>query len=762
MAPLTLAHLVPGPAEHGVVRHGVTLHPHLGDAELLRPGTLEDLPEGALAGRTVLAQVTDRLLARQPAGALPAWRRACAGAARVTVVLHDLPQASDGRWRADRVRLYAALAAGTDAVVVASEHERLLLRAAVRHARGGLVADAVDRRTHVVPLPVDPLPGAVTPDRPPVEPRAGGPRSVVTLGYLYPGKGLEQVIDATAAAAREPALRHVPVVGRNLGRASRGHEDLPDLLADRARRAGVSWSTTGWVADEALPGLLAAATVPVAGHQHVSASGSIATWLAAGRRPLVLRSRYTSELAHRLPGAVQLVEPGGLARAVTTALLDPDLTWLGEGVTLGPSSPEAARAVREVADRPACTVVVPYYRDQPMLDLVLARLDAQRGVLGGLEVVVADDGSPTEPVLRPVRLPVTVVRQPDLGFRLAAARNLGATRAQGRVIVFLDGDTAPEDDYVATLQRACLEGPTLAVGRRRHARLGGAGTDQDWPPSACLTEPGWLREGYAATRDLRDADDTSFRYVIGAVSAISRDVFEAVGGYDETLTGYGGEDWDLAWRAWLAGARLRHEPAALAWHDGPDLAGRHEGDAAGLARLKNAETAALAERIPHPLVRGRGWHHTQPDVVAVLGPGCASWSPGQLVVVVEALLRLGDLGVWVPHPAPVPPDPRVHRGDPPGRVLARCRAVVEVTRPEAVLRLPWPPGPAHLTLGAPPGADLDDAGDNRDSGVRVRSTRREGEARWEGAPAPTLGLPGRWVEPVPADVVVEHWRQRHP
>ncbi len=108
----------------------------------------------------------------------------------------------------------------------------------------------------------------------------------------------------------------------------------------------------------------------------------------------------------------------------------------------------------------------------------------------------------------------------------------------------------------------------LAVGRRRHADLSGDGRE--------LPEPAWLREAYAASRDLLDADGRSFRFVISAVMACRRELFEDLGGFDERFVGYGGEDWDLAYRAWNAGAVLVHEPAAVAWHDGPDWAGRPE------------------------------------------------------------------------------------------------------------------------------------------------------------------------------------------
>ncbi|WP_156875708.1 glycosyltransferase [Ornithinimicrobium pekingense] len=760
---MTLLHVVPGPEAHGVVRHGLLVHPHLGGADLLRPGRLDDLGGDALAARTVVVQATDRVLAADPVTAVEVWHRVTGPAARVTVVLHDLPQASDGRWRAARTRLYATLAAHSDDVVVASEHERLLLAAALRHERPE-AADAVLARVHVIPLPVQR--SAAAEPRPHVQDRA--PASVVTLGYVYPGKGLEEVVDAAARAARDPRLEGRAVEVRNLGRASDGHEDLPARLADRARAAGVRWSTSGWVDDDDLPAALAAATVPVAAHRHLSASGSISTWLAAGRRPVVLRSRYTEELAARMPDAVTLVLPDGLAEALVSALQDPSGTWLGPQVRLGPDAAGAGARLAEVAHGPAVSVVVPYYRNQELLDLLLRRVAAQAGVAGGLEVVVADDGSPRPPETGSAgQVPVRVVRQEDRGFRAGAARNLGARAARGRVLAFLDGDTVPDDDYLATLQQACLGGTVLAVGRRRHADLRGllrgAGREGavPWPPAEPLPEPGWLTQGYAATQDLEAADDTSFRFVISAVMGVGRPLWEAVGGFDEELVGYGGEDWDLAWRAWLAGARLRHLPAAVAWHDGADLGGRQEASAE-LARVKNAETARLAPRLPHPLVRGRGWVHDQPDVVVVLHPD--GWSAGQLVVVTESLLRQGDVGIWMPAAsleelgAEVAGSGRLHAGLPAARVRRRARALVEVDRPVAVLRLPWQPWPSDLSDADVTGDLVDEAG----SGVRVTLTRTAATARLAGhLPVPGW-LPQACVEPVPVDVVVERWRQGHP
>lgn len=257
--------------------------------------------------------------------------------------------------------------------------------------------------------------------------------------------------------------------------------------------------------------------------------------------------------------------------------------------------------------RPATvSVVVTSYEQQAQLDRTLAALHGQAD-----EVVVADDGSRTPP-----RVPagVRLVRQDDLGFRAAAARNLGAAATTGEVVVFLDADTVPEPGFVAALTQRAACRDVLAVGRRRHADLSGDGRE--------LPEPAWLTEAYAASRDLLDADGRSFRFVISAVLACSRALLDDLGGFDERYVGYGGEDWDLAYRAWNAGAVLVHERGAVAWHDGPDWAGRPQDRAA-----KDLETARLAALVPEPATRGQALPALLPDVVvdvAAYDPRCVT------------------------------------------------------------------------------------------------------------------------------------------
>jgi GT2 family glycosyltransferase len=244
---------------------------------------------------------------------------------------------------------------------------------------------------------------------------------------------------------------------------------------------------------------------------------------------------------------------------------------------------------------PRVSVIVAHYDQPGELRRTLHALAAQDYPRELLEVIVADDGSPGD-----VSVPedVVLVRQDDHGFRLAAVRNLGVRASTGDVLCFLDADTSPEPGYVRELTRLpALLPDAVTVGRRRHADFSGTSPETPVVEAAFgrgLAEPAWLAEEYERSRDLRDADDRSYRLMIGAVIACSRKLFDEAGGFDESFTSYGGEDWEWAHRMWQAGAVFAHVPAAVAWHDGPEWAER---DGSGMERA-NAQTMRLLSSIP--------------------------------------------------------------------------------------------------------------------------------------------------------------------
>ena len=301
------------------------------------------------------------------------------------------------------------------------------------------------------------------------------------------------------------------------------------------------------------------------------------------------------------------------------------------------------------ARRPFVSVIIPYYDGREQLDLVLEGLALQDYPAERFEIVVVDDGSP-EPLARPDTGPgqarIRTLRQEDRGFRAAAARNLGASVAQGEVLCFLDQDTVPGPAYLRRLIRLPATVPdALVVGRRRHVDL------RDWTPArlrSWLTgtgpaptefdPPGWLAEAYRDRADLLITDDTSYRFVISAVMSCSAQLFQEIGGFDESFTRYGGEDWELAFRAYNAGAVLAHEPTAVAWHDGPDWAER--GDPDERRRDQAEQQRALARLLPATVRIGTDPPQTPPGPaeLIVTWTNTAGIDPARLSTGVRALL----------------------------------------------------------------------------------------------------------------------------
>ncbi|MDT3329739.1 glycosyltransferase [Microbacterium sp. KSW-18] len=320
---------------------------------------------------------------------------------------------------------------------------------------------------------------------------------------------------------------------------------------------------------------------------------------------------------------------------------------------------------------PTVSVVVAHYEQPEQLARCVAALGGQDHPRDRLEVIVADDGS-TEPPRVPEG--VRLVRQADEGFRLAAARNLGAAHATGDVLVFLDADTVPEPGFIRELTRMPGLAPdVVVVGRRRHADLTGAAVVADIRPVVAgreLPEPAWLTDAYRRSRNLLEADDRSYRHTIGAVLACSRIIFDATGGFDESFRSYGGEDWEWTYRAWLKGALLAHVPQAVAWHDGPDAGARDEHDRA----RRNAEAVLLADLIPVPGSRPHGRPTDRVDVAVTAPPGA---SEGAAFVSVDSVLAAVPGSEWVDAAA---------LAEARGR-LDRVRVHVEIVRPVRVDRI---------------------------------------------------------------------------
>jgi len=306
----------PGPAGHGVVRHARVVAALAARHGVRAPGRRAELTH---------AQFTDGLYGPDVSSAADAFLGWAADAPRPLVVtLHDVPGADPDPAR-DRRRSagYSRVVAACDAVVVSAQHE------ALKVARFGT------REATVIGLPVDRWPSGGAPP-----PWADRP-TVGVLGFVYPGKGHAEAIEAAAR-------RRCPPRVVAMGGVSPGHHGMSRHLHELAVERGVELLVTGSLSDADMAAAARAVTVPLVGNPLVSASGSLATWLGCGRRPLTARGEYAAEVAERHPGAVTLFDgTAGLDAGLDEGLADPARTWLQRG----PVWPDAGLAHAELYRR---------------------------------------------------------------------------------------------------------------------------------------------------------------------------------------------------------------------------------------------------------------------------------------------------------------------------------------------------------------------------------------------------------------------------
>ncbi|MEM8902293.1 MAG: glycosyltransferase family 2 protein [Actinomycetota bacterium] len=220
--------------------------------------------------------------------------------------------------------------------------------------------------------------------------------------------------------------------------------------------------------------------------------------------------------------------------------------------------------MNEPTAAPPVVAVVVTRDGGPWLAETLAALAAQDHPR--LAVLVLDNGGEIDPT--PVvaeHLPQAVVRRltEDRGYGAAANRVAGLVEGAA-FYLFCHDDVAPEPDAVSVMvdealrSNAGIVGPKL-VGWDDPRSLQAVGATADITGvGAPLVEPGELdQEQHDRVRDVL--------WIPGAMTLVRADLFDELGGFDETIT-YLGEDLDLCWRAHVAGARVLVAPDAAARH----------------------------------------------------------------------------------------------------------------------------------------------------------------------------------------------------
>jgi glycosyltransferase involved in cell wall biosynthesis len=313
-----------GRAESGVRRYGqlIAAEVRSRDGLVLHEAEAGQIDEGAgqlsavavgLSGAQVVLMQWNRRSWGKHAGSLvrlERFRRAYRGA--LVVTLHDVFAREGLRERYVALDTWSLrwLGRAADRIVVHSHIE-------VERLRGIIPVD----KLRVIPHFVEHRELALGP----VEARArlglADRRIVTLLGFVYGRKGHRYAVEAVPQLPSDVVMVYAggPVAGRSF---------VYDLALRKAAELGLGdrFRITGYLSEEELETWLAATHLAILPFTDLSASGSISSWIAAGKPMLVSDLPGFREYEQRSPGALRFFSPteaGPLATAIRDALEGP-------------------------------------------------------------------------------------------------------------------------------------------------------------------------------------------------------------------------------------------------------------------------------------------------------------------------------------------------------------------------------------------------------------------------------------------------------
>ncbi|WP_196215766.1 glycosyltransferase [Microbacterium sp. ZXX196] len=380
------------------------------------------------------------------------------------------------------------------------------------------------------------------------------------------------------------------------------------------------------------------------------------------------------------------------------------------------------------------SVIIPAFKSKT-LEFTLASLAAQDYPEHLLEVVVLDDGGGEEPVeigeyahpnTRLIR-----VHEVNDGWGRSNATDIGIKATTGDIIYWVDSDMILFRDNVRQHAKWAHFIPEAAT-------IGDKGFIEEWDYTpeevyrkvldgtiaddydrSTLHEH-WSKEIYRKTDDLNDSDGRNYSTHMGACASVTREVYDRTFGQDTRL--HLGEDTEIAYQLWQAGAVFIPAHDALSWHMGRGTIQDHA------AKVSWHNDVHFAQRMPIPRYRRRAenrvWEVPLVTVVAEVTAETAAWARPAIDRVLnntQTDLRVVLVGPWS----------ELHEGrrrmlaDPMNELyLVRewfrsdCRVVLAEERPESVF-------PSPFRIDMPITAEL--------SSTSIHDMYRAIDTRWLGA-----------------------------
>jgi glycosyltransferase involved in cell wall biosynthesis len=165
----------------------------------------------------------------------------------------------------------------------------------------------------------------------------------------------------------------------------------------------------------------------------------------------------------------------------------------------------ATRPPYQIEEGPLVSVIIPAYNEENYLPAVIAALYNQTYL--HFEIIVVDNQSEDLTVKVATDMGARVVVNEE--YNVSRSRNMGAQAASGEILLFIDADTIPEAAFIEKAVQEIGQGAVLVS------------------PTKILTDFPFIYSVFKLV------NETAFPRRSSACLAVSRDAFEAVGGFNE-------------------------------------------------------------------------------------------------------------------------------------------------------------------------------------------------------------------------------------
>lgn len=202
------------------------------------------------------------------------------------------------------------------------------------------------------------------------------------------------------------------------------------------------------------------------------------------------------------------------------------------------------------------SVIIPVYNEEKTVKECLASLAVQ--TYKNVEIIVIDDGSTDSSILK-IKKQIAKIHSKNKKYKIihqnhfgpAVARNLGASRAKGDILVFVDADMTFEKAFIKRLVEPIDEGRTKGTFTKEEFV---SNWDRVW--ARCWNYNAGIFDNCRIPNNYPDTSPV-FR-------AIRKSEFNKVGGFD--AIGFT-DDWTLSRKL---GYKADDAPGAICYHRNPD------------------------------------------------------------------------------------------------------------------------------------------------------------------------------------------------